>query len=47
MSLIILGIMVLCGASAKTIGVSAIMFGVAKIIGTFILKVVERIDEEL
>ena len=47
MSLIILGIMVLCGASAKTIGVSAIMFGVAKIIGTFILKVVERIDKEL
>lgn len=47
MSLIILGIMVLCGASAKTIGVSVIMFGVVKIIGTFILKVVERIDNEL
>lgn len=47
MSLIILGIMLLCGASAKTIGVSAIIFGVFKIIGTFILKLVERIDNEL
>jgi hypothetical protein len=39
MSLIILGIMVLCGASMKAIGIAAIVLGVVKIIEVLIPKV--------
>ena len=42
MSLIILGIMVLCGASAQAIGVTAIALGILQLLLMFITKIIQN-----
>ena len=42
MSLIILGLMVLCGASVKTIGITAIALGALHMLLTSIIKIIQN-----